>query len=85
MHANGCVGRTRASGHKANARSTGELALGLGHERSTTFLPASHKLNAVSVQVKAIEHSQITFTGHAKSMGNALGQEAFNEQVASNF
>ena len=59
--------------------------MGFGHERSTAFLSASHKLDAVSVQVKAIEHSQIAFTGHTKSMGNALGQEAFNEQVASNF
>jgi hypothetical protein len=37
------------------------------------------------VQVKAVENGQITLTGDAKSMGNTLGQKAFDEQVASNF
>ena len=85
MHANGCVGGTRSTGHKANARSPCEFALRLGHESRPPLLPTGHKLNAVAVQVKAIQHRQITFTGNAKSMGNALGQEAFNEQVAGNF
>jgi hypothetical protein len=62
-----------------------ELALGLGHEGCATLLSAGHKLDAVAVQVKTIQHRQITFSGHAKSMGDALGQKAFNEQVASNF
>jgi hypothetical protein len=59
--------------------------LGFGHESCATLLSAGHKLDAVAVQVEAIEHRQITFTGHAKSMGDALGQKAFNKQVASNF
>jgi hypothetical protein len=48
-------------------------------------LAAGHKSEFISVQVKAIEHRQITFTGYPESMGNALGQEAFDKQVASNF
>jgi hypothetical protein len=48
-------------------------------------LSAGHKGELIAVEVKAIEHRQITFTGHPESMGNALGQKAFNEQVASNF
>jgi hypothetical protein len=35
--------------------------------------------------VKAIEHRQITLTGYPERMSDALGQKAFNEQVASNF
>ena len=85
MHANRCIGGTRSAGHKTNAWTTRELPLSLGHEGRATFLSAGHKLDGLAVQMKAIQHRQITFTGHAKSMGNALGQEAFNEQVASNF
>jgi hypothetical protein len=48
-------------------------------------LSAGHKGELIAVQVQAIKHRQITFTGHSESMGNALGQEAFNKQVASNF
>jgi hypothetical protein len=39
----------------------------------------------VTVQVKAIEHRQVAFSGHPEGMGDALGQKAFNKQVASNF
>jgi hypothetical protein len=59
--------------------------LGFGHEGSAPFLSAGDKLDAVAVQVKTIQYRQITFSGHAKSMGDALGQKAFNKQVASNF
>ena len=62
-----------------------QLALGLGHESRPTLLPADHKADRVAVQMKAIQHRQIAFAGDAKRMGNALGQKAFNEQVASNF
>jgi hypothetical protein len=48
-------------------------------------LAAGHKRELIAVQVKAVQHRQIALTGHAERMGNALGQEAFNEQVASNF
>jgi hypothetical protein len=35
--------------------------------------------------VKTIENSQVTLTRHSESMGDALGQKAFNKQVAGNF
>jgi hypothetical protein len=39
----------------------------------------------IAVQVKAIQHGQITLPWHAEGMGDTLGQKAFNKQVASNF
>jgi hypothetical protein len=48
-------------------------------------LAAGHESELIAVQVKAIKHRQIALTRHAECVGNALGQKAFNEQVASNF
>jgi hypothetical protein len=48
-------------------------------------LAAGHESELVTVQVKAIEHRQVTLSGYPESMGDALGQKAFNKQVASNF
>jgi hypothetical protein len=59
--------------------------LGLSHEGSTALLTAGHKRELVAVQVKAIEYGQVTLTRHPESMGDALGQKAFNKQVAGNF
>ncbi len=85
MHPNRGVGGTRAARDETDARATGQLALGLGHESRPTLLAAGHKGELIAVQVEAIEHRQIALTGHAERMGDALGQKAFNEQVASNF
>jgi hypothetical protein len=35
--------------------------------------------------MKTIQHRQIAFARHPESMSNALGQKAFNKQVASDF
>jgi hypothetical protein len=59
--------------------------LGFGHEGGPTLLAAGYESDLVTVQVKAIEHRQVTLSGHPESMGDALGQKAFNKQVASNF
>ena len=85
VHPNRGVGSPRAARDKADARAASQLALSLGHEGRPTLLAAGHKSELIAVQVKAIEHRQVTLTGHPESMGNALGQEAFNKQVASNF
>jgi hypothetical protein len=79
------VGGTRAARDETDAGAARQFALGLGHESRPTLLSAGHKSELIAVQVKAIEHRQITLTGHPESMGDALGQEAFNKQVASNF
>jgi hypothetical protein len=39
----------------------------------------------VAVQVKAIQHRQITLPGHAESMGNALGQEGIQQAGGQQF
>ena len=85
MQANGSVGGTRPTCHKTDARATGELALGFGHEGRAPFLPVGDETDAFGVGVKAVEHGQITFARHSKSVGHALGDQAFNEQVASGF
>jgi hypothetical protein len=59
--------------------------LSLGHEGRPTLLSASDKSELIAVQVKAIEHTQITLPRYSKRMGDALSQKAFNKQMASNF
>jgi hypothetical protein len=56
--------------------------LRIGHEGRPTLLATSDELDAVAVQMKTVEHGQVAFARYAKRMGNALGQEAFDKQVA---
>ena len=35
--------------------------------------------------MKAVEHREVAFTRHAERMGDALGNQAFNEKMAGNF
>ena len=82
VHADRGVGGAGAARDKAHPRSAGQAALGFGHEGRPTLLAASDELDAVAVQMKTVEHGQVAFAWHAKRMGNALGQEAFDKQVA---
>jgi hypothetical protein len=85
VNTNRRVGGTRASRDKANARSSSEFALGFGHESRTTFLPARYKADGLAVHMEAVQNGQKAFSGYTESMGDALGQEAFNKQVARYF
>jgi hypothetical protein len=85
VHTNRRIGCARATGDKTNAWTPREFALRFGHEGGPALLAANDKLDLLSVQVKAVQRSQVTFTRNTERMGNALGQKAFNKQVASNF
>ena len=82
VHANRCVGGTGAARHKADTGAPGEPSLRIGHEGRTTLLPVDDEADLVAIAVKAVQHSQVAFTGHAKSMRHALLNQALNQQVA---
>ncbi len=56
--------------------------MGLGHESGTALLPVDHKLDLVAVEVKAVQHRQITFAGDTKGVGHALFDQTLDQQVA---
>jgi len=82
VHADAGIGGPRPARHKADAWTSAQLALGLGHEGGTAFLAAGHEADAVTVLVKAVEHGQIAFARHAETGLHALGDEGFDEGVA---
>ena len=82
VHANRSVGGTGPARHKADTWTPGQSALRLGHEGSAALLPVDDEADLVAIAVKAVKHSQITFTGHAKGMRHALLNQALNQQVA---
>jgi outer membrane protein OmpA-like peptidoglycan-associated protein len=55
--------------------------VGLGHESRAALLPAGDETNALAPRLQAIEDGQITLSGHAEAMGNALGNQAVNKKV----
>jgi hypothetical protein len=58
--------------------------MGFGHERSPTFLSVDDELNLVTVEVKAIQHRQITLARHTKRVGDTLFDQTLHQQVATN-
>ena len=58
--------------------------MGIGHEGRPTLLAVDDETDAISVPVKTIQHREVTFAGHTKGMRNALGDQAFDQQVAAN-
>jgi hypothetical protein len=55
----------------------------LGHESGTTLLPIDDELDLRSVFVEAIQHCQKALSWHTKGMGDALFNQALNQQVAT--
>lgn len=45
-------------------------------------MPVDHEADLVRVGVEAIEHGEETLARHTKGMGDALGQKAFDKQLA---
>ncbi|MCY1380625.1 hypothetical protein D9M69_684660 [compost metagenome] len=82
MQTDGGVGGARAARHETHARPASQLALGFGHESRAAFLPVGDEADTLGVGVKAIEHGEVTFTGDTEGVGHALGNQAFNEQMA---
>ena len=79
------VGGSRPARHKTHTWATGQFAVCLGHERRPALLPVDHKRDLVGMQVKTVQHGQVTFAWHTKSVGYALCEQAFDQQVATNF
>jgi hypothetical protein len=83
VQADGSVGGTGAARHETHAGAAGELALRFGHESRTALLPVGDETDTLGMRVKAVEHGKVTFARDTEGMGHALGDEAFDEQVAS--
>jgi hypothetical protein len=79
VHSNGRIGRARPAGHKTDSRTARQLAMRLGHECSAPLLAVNHKLNLLPVAMKAIQHGKKAFTGHTKSVRNALVNQTFDQ------
>ena len=67
------------SRHKADAGAAGELAMGLGHEGGTALLPVDDEFDLVGVGMKAVQRRKVALARHAKCVGDALGDQAFNQ------
>ena len=59
--------------------------MGLGHESRAALLAVDDELDLIPVEVKAVQHRQITLARHPKRVRDSLGHKALHQQVASNF
>ena len=84
MYADRGIGRPRAPGHKADPGSARQSPLCIGHEGRSTLLATGDKTDLVTVTMKTVQYCQIALAWNPKCMGHALGQKAFNKQVAGN-
>ena len=64
MHTGAGVGGPRPTGDKAHAGLAGQLAIGLGHHRSATFLAADDIGDAAVIQ--PVQRREETFARHRK-------------------
>jgi hypothetical protein len=58
--------------------------LRIGHEGRSTLLATSDEFNLTLILVKAIQHSQVAFAWHTKSVRHALGDQTFDQKMAAN-
>ena len=79
VHADGRIGGAGAARHKTDAGAVAEFAVRLGHVGRAAFLPVDDELDFVGVKVKTVQHREVTFARHAKSVGHALGDQAFDQ------
>ena len=82
VHADRGVGGPRPSGDETHAWAARELAVRLGHEGRAPFLAVAHPRDAIGVGVKAVEHGQKAFAGHAKRVRDALFDQALHQTMA---
>ena len=59
--------------------------MGFGHESRAALLAVDDELDLSPVQMKTIQHRQVTLARHTKRMRYTLGHKALHQQVASNF
>ena len=71
------------AGHETHARAAGQPRMGIGHEGGAAFLAVDHEPDPVGMGVKPVQHREITLARHAERVRHALGQQAFDQQMAS--
>src|ERR1700712_4237557 len=59
VHADARIGGARPASDEADAGSSAELALRLGHEGSAALLPARDETDAISMLVEAVERREV--------------------------
>jgi AcrR family transcriptional regulator len=76
------IGGARPARHETHARPAGELAVRLGHEGGAALLAADHESDPPGMGMKAVQHRQVALARHAEGVRHALGDQAFDKQVA---
>ena len=56
--------------------------MGLGHEGRTPLLPVDDEADAVPAGMEPVKDRKVAFAGHAESVGHALLDQAFDNEVA---
>ncbi len=82
VHADRRIGRARSARDEAYARPPRDARVRVGHEGGAAFLSVDDEADRIAVRMKAVEHREKAFAGHAERMRHALRDEARHEQVA---
>ncbi len=75
------VGRSRATGDKADARLSGEFAVGFCHHGRATLLTANCHLDGRFM--KGVERRQVTLSRNAERVGSAMDDQLIDEDTAA--
>ena len=82
MDADRGVARAGAARHQQHPGFAGELAVSLGHKRSTALLAAGDEMDLRGV-VKRIEHFEIALTGDAEGHLDPMRPQRSDDQLAA--
>src|SRR5262249_6709561 len=77
------VGRARAAGDQRDAGAAGELAVGVGHVRGATLVPADDEPDPVARVVEPVQDGQVALARDAEDVVDALGQKALDQDLAA--
>ncbi len=83
VNADGRVGRTRATRDEGHTGLTGELGVGVGHERSARLMARDDQLDHLARVVECVEHADIALARHAERVIDALDQELVDEDAGA--
>ncbi len=83
MDADTGMGGTRSTGHHADTRLAGQLAIGLRHIGGTVLDPGNDELDPVTHRIHGIEHAEIGFPRYAEDRIDPLNQQLFNKDGAA--
>ena len=83
VHADGGIGGAGAARDEADAGFAGQLAVSLRHIGCTAFLAAGDQANDIARAIKRIEHGEIAFARHAKSVIGAVYFQRFDKRFTT--